>query len=89
MGRARAARILRKRRTALAGAPPQVRFWMRFLMGSESGPIFGGSFRPIGGRNAATFDDRLHGAQRQNPAAMIGHDDLFPGRRVAPFLVAS
>ena len=47
----------------------------------------GSSFEPFGRRNPAAFDDRPHGAKRQNATAMAGNNDLLRGDRIPPFLM--
>ena len=44
---------------------------------------------PFRSRNPASFEDRLHCAEGQDPAPMIGHDHLFPGGDVTPLLVTA
>jgi hypothetical protein len=46
-------------------------------------------WQPIVNRNAATFDNRPHRAERQDAASMRGDNYLLPGFRVSPLLMAA
>jgi len=43
----------------------------------------------FGGRNAAAFDDRPHGAKRKNTTTMVRHNDLLRRGWIPPLRRAS
>jgi hypothetical protein len=63
-----------------------VRTWQVPLNGAHE--AFQPSFEPFGKLNAAAFDDRPHGAKRQNATTMMRHNDLLRGGRIPPLLMA-
>ena len=45
--------------------------------------------KPLILRQSATFDDRSHGAEWEDPSTVVWHDNLLASHGISPFLVAA
>src|SRR5437588_10534651 len=58
-------------------------------MGSNQVHLPGNRSKPIILSQSATFDDRSHVAEREDPSAVVRHDNLLACHGISPLLVAA